>query len=116
MITVLIFLLCGMLAYLLIDFATFRKGFHNDDFKAFPVYLHINWPYILAGAVIGIVATILMFNGQLAFLQHFGFRFAFDVTGQSQSSAFVFGLLNQWMVVKIRKFTKSMTFKPPDIG
>ena len=105
------YLLLGMLAYFLIDFATFSKSVPGltQKFEKLKQYLDLNMFFILAGLILGFTIVSLDSLADLPFLSDLGFPIS-----QSPQSAFILGLLNQWIVIKIRKFKNSLIVETKD--
>jgi len=105
MIEVYIYLLLGMLGYFLTDFATFSKSVPGISGKLaqLDVYIGVNFLYMCSGLILGVAIVSLTDIGDLPFLANIGFPLR-----QSPESAFVLGLLNQWIVIKVRKFKNSL--------
>mgnify|MGYP001316413835 CR=1 FL=1 len=105
MITVYVYLFLGMLAYFLIDFATFCKSVPGIYGKLAKLkqYLDTNILFMAAGLLLGLVLVSLADIGSLPFLSDIGFPLK-----QSPESAVILGLLNQWIVIKIRKWKRSL--------
>lgn len=108
-----LFLVLGMLVYILIDMATFRKGLKDSTWGASAkTYIDLNGLYIVAGSILAYVLTEFTISGQMTFLEKIGFTFGIPVeAGGSAVSAFLFGMLNQWVLVKVRKFIKSPQYE-----
>lgn len=96
------YLLAGMLIYLIIDFGTFKRSVDLTYHQAFEQYFDLNWYWLLSGVLIGLIIVSMKDIGRLVFLDNIGF----DVT-KSPESAFMLGLLNQWVVIKLRKFVNA---------
>lgn len=105
-----VYLALGMLVYLLLDFATYTKSLMNySPLSALHSYLKLNGYYIVAGIIVAFVCSDLLEGGYLHLLEAVGFTFKVPmVQGGNIGTAFLFGLLNQWLVVKLRKFFKSV--------
>lgn len=105
MMTIYVYLFLGMLAYFLIDFATFCKSVPGIYGKIAKLrqYLDTNILFMGAGILLGLVLVSLADVGKIPFLADIGFPLR-----QSPESAFILGLLNQWLVIKIRKWKNSL--------
>lgn len=93
------YLILGMFIYLLIDFGTFKRSVDLDYLQSFDQYLTLNWYWLITGVLTGLIIISLKDIGKLIFLNDIGF----DIT-KSPESAFLIGLLNQWILIKLRKF------------
>ena len=113
-----IYLLLGMLVYLLLDFATYTKSLMTySPLTALHDYVKLNGYYIIAGVILASVCSDLLEGGYLQFLEAVGFTFKVPLMqGGNIGTAFLFGLLNQWFVVKLRKFFKSVLVVQNDQG
>lgn len=97
------YLAAGMLIYLLIDFGAFRQGVKDLTVsEAAEQYFSINLFFLFAGIILGIVIVSLSSIGKIPFLANLGL----DVN-RSPEAALMIGFLNQWLVIKARKYLKS---------
>ncbi len=103
------YLVLGMLAYILIDITAFKKSVPAmSNITVLSQYFSINLFAILSGVVMGIAIIGLMITGNLP-------EFLFDPlqavgldVNKMPGSAFLIGLLNQWVLIKIRKIINSV--------
>jgi len=111
-----IYLFLGILTYLFTDMATFKRGLPTDVSvkDAVSQYLGLNFFHILGGIGAALTLTMLSENGQLKALEQLGFTFGQQ--GGKELSAVVFGWANQWIAIKLRKFTKSIVLQTDQMG
>ena len=94
-----------MFIYFLVDFGTFSQSVPDIKRKAQKLdeYLTLNILYMAAGLLLGILLVNLADAGMIPFLANIGFPLR-----KSPESALTLGLLNQWMIIKYRKWKNSL--------
>lgn len=93
------YLFAGIVIYILLGLTTFNKQTptlgEEDTIKQ---YFDMNKWNLLAGLILGVVCILFLSAGRLGFLKSLGF----DILSNPES-AFVLGIVNQWLLQRLRQ-------------
>lgn len=100
-----IYLFAGILVYVLLGISSFNKQTPTlTTGKTLEQYFSLNKWNLLAGLILGFACISFLSIGKLEFLKSLGFNVL-----SNPESAFILGIINQWVLQKVRQVFFSST-------